>query len=299
MWNKLLLSLLGLSVAGLAAVIVVERTRERKNAVLLEDLLAAAESPPARTLSSEEVTDLPPPIQRYLAHVLPEEPPSVRAVRIEQQGTFRSGGAASEWSSFTATEHVTIQPPGFVWDASIEMFPWVPVRVVDAYHDGRGALWARLGSVLSVADMAPSPELDEGELMRYLAEAPLYPTALLPGGGVTWTPIDGRSARATLEHRGTTASLVFHVNDRDEVERVMGHRAFAKDDGTFEYRPWTGYWRNYEIRNGVRVPLDGEVAWVYPAEGEVSYWRGHMAEIEYLSDGPDGSIRTAGQLRRR
>jgi hypothetical protein len=282
MWIKLLLSGLGLLLAGLVVVVVVEWARlDQNTAEVVDDLLAAAEERPGRVVQASDVDDLPPPVRRYLRHVLRDGQPVVETVRIEQSGTFRAGGAGSPWRPFTATQHVTTRPPGFVWDAAIEMMPLVSVRVLDAYHDGRGVLQARVGGVLPVMDAAPSPELDEGELLRYLAEAPLYPTALLPGMGVTWTPIDDRSARATLIDRGTTASLIFHVNDRNEVARVTGERSFTRDDGTSEYRPWIGYWRAYDDRGGVRVPTEGEVAWTYPDAGEVSYWRGRIETVLY------------------
>lgn len=281
MW-KYLLGGAGLAAAGAVTFVIAERARfDREVAAVVEDILDTTGQAAVSAPSPPAWADLPAPIQRYLRHVRPEGAIDIRAVRLQQRGSFRSD-PTGEWRSFTATQHVSIRPPGFLWNASIDMMPLLPVRVVDTYHDGRGGLWAKLGGVLTVVDMAPSPELDEGELMRYLAEAPLYPTSLLPGFGVSWTPIDDRSARATLEHRGTTASLVFHVNERDEVESVAGERAYAKDDGSFEYRPWRGYWRNYAVRNGMRVPLEGEVAWEHP-DGEVPYWRGHIEGIEHLS----------------
>jgi hypothetical protein len=280
MWTTLLVTI-GLVVAGLGGMIYVGRQRlDRKNKAVVDGLLAATEAPSYRAVRTRDLDDLPAPIRRYLRHVLPLDQPPVQAVRLEQTGTFRSGGSGAPWKDFTATQHVTIRPPGFVWDASIAMLPGLSVRVLDAYADGKGALWARLGGVVPVADPTPGPALDEGELMRYLAEAPLYPTALLPDMGITWTAVDDRSARATLEHRGTTATLVFHVNDQDEVERVTGKRPFLTDDGTYEERSWKGTWRNYERRGSLRVPTEGEVAWIHP-EGAVAYWRGHMESIEY------------------
>lgn len=289
MWTTLLLVALGLAIVGLGGAIYVERIRlDRKNKAVVDDLLAAAEPPSERVVRPGNLDDLPAPVQRYLNHALQPEQSPVQIVQLQQTGTFRSGGAGSSWNDFTAAQHVTIRPPGFVWDASIKMLPELSVRVLDAYADGRGALWARLGGVVPVADPTPGPALDEGELLRYLAEAPLYPTALLPGMGVTWTAIDDRSARATLEHRGTTASLVFHFNDQNEVERVTGKRPFLTDDGTYEERPWKGTWRNYEHRNGLHVPTDGEVAWIHPEE-EVAYWRGHVDSIEYQFADPESA----------
>jgi hypothetical protein len=282
MWTKLLLAGLGAVLIGLAATVALKRSStEEAVTQLVDDLVDAATLPTDAVVRPDDLADLPPPVRRYLRHVLRDGQPVVETVRIEQSGTFRAGGAGSPWRPFTATQHVTTRPPGFVWDAAIEMMPLVSVRVLDAYHDGRGVLQARVGGVLPVMDAAPSPELDEGELLRYLAEAPLYPTALLPGMGVTWTPIDDRSARATLIDRGTTASLIFHVNDRNEVARVTGERSFTRDDGTSEYRPWIGYWRAYDDRGGVRVPTEGEVAWTYPDAGEVSYWRGRIETVLY------------------
>ncbi len=282
---KGLLLFFGLLVAGLVGAAFLGWARhDRANASLLEALLAASEEEPSRVVRSKDLKRLPPPIRRYLKHVLPSEEADLEAVRIVQHGTFRRERSAA-WSPFTATQHVTTRPPGFVWDARIEMVPWIPVRVIDAYLEGRGHLHASLGGILTVADPASDPALDEGELMRYLAEAPLYPTVLLPGRNVEWTPIDDRSARATIVDRGTTASLVFHVNDRNEVERVTGERPFMNEDGTYERRSWNGYWHTYEERAGIRRPVDGEVAWTYP-DGEESYWRGHMETFEHRPGRP-------------
>jgi hypothetical protein len=44
--------------------------------------------------------------------------------------------------------------------------------------------------------------------------------------------------------------------------------------------PWRGRFWNYAERNGMLVPLDGEVAWVLP-ESMQPYWRGHIVAITY------------------
>ena len=46
--------------------------------------------------------------------------------------------------------------------------------------------------------------------------------------------------------------------------------------------PTPGHCRvwNYHERGGMRVPLDGEVAWLLP-DGAKPYWRGHITEISY------------------
>ena len=286
MWTKIVVAGLGLTVAGLVGTAILKRRQVERQTAHRVDTLLDATSPRTGAFRTADLDGLPAPVQRYLRRALRDGQPYVRTLRVKQRGTFRAGDATATWRPFTAAQHVTVQPPGFVWDASIRMMVGLPVRVLDAYHDGHGILEARLGGVLPVMMGAPGPELDEGELLRYLAEAPLYPTALLPEMGVTWTPIDDRSARATLADRGTTATLVFHFNDTDEVARVEGQRSFAKPDGTTEKRPWRGYWRDYAERGGMWVPTRGEVAWVHPDAGEVSYWRGQLHTFAYDVTGP-------------
>jgi hypothetical protein len=44
--------------------------------------------------------------------------------------------------------------------------------------------------------------------------------------------------------------------------------------------PWSGRGWGYDRRDGMRIPLEAEVAWVLP-EGACPYWRGRIVSIEY------------------
>ncbi|RDZ42508.1 hypothetical protein C5B91_15565 [Haloferax sp. Atlit-10N] len=232
------------------------------------------------TLDEADLSGLPAPVRRYLERVLPGEPRRVQSVRLRQTGAFRLGDADSPWKPMTATQHYTVDPPGFVWDARIDLAPFLPIRVVDAFVGGAGSLEAKLLSVVTVADAPPSPELDEGELARYLAEMVWFPTAFLPGHGVRWEPRDDRSARATLEYRGSTATVVFHFDENDEVVRVTADRWRDTGDGEYERCPWTGYFSDYREVDGMRVPTAAEVAWNLPP-GDLPYWRATIDDAEY------------------
>ncbi|WP_440009398.1 DUF6920 family protein [Halomicrococcus sp. SG-WS-1] len=273
-------AVLGGLVALLAGVLVGKLRLERSRARLVEELLGAADARSERAFTRDDVEGLPPPVRRYFDTVLEEGQPYVRTVRLEQRGQFRLGDADAPWRTLEATQHYTVDPPGFVWDATVAMAPLVPVRVVDQYRDGEGSLRARLLSAVTVAEAEPSPETNAGELMRYLAESVWFPTALLPTEGVEWEPIDERSARATLDHDGTTVSLVFHFDDRNTVERVVAEDRYRRVDDGFEPTRWTGYFRNYRHRNGMFVPVDAEVEWNLP-DGNLPYWRARITALDH------------------
>jgi len=44
--------------------------------------------------------------------------------------------------------------------------------------------------------------------------------------------------------------------------------------------PWEGRLWGYELSDGMRVPLQGEVAWHLP-EGPMPYWRGRITSLRY------------------
>jgi hypothetical protein len=44
--------------------------------------------------------------------------------------------------------------------------------------------------------------------------------------------------------------------------------------------PWQVRFWNYAIRDGMRVPIEGEVAWMLP-EGARPYWRGQITTVTY------------------
>lgn len=243
----------------------------------IDELLSDVEQGTTQYYTQEEVAHLPAPVRAYFEEVLTEEQPVIQGVRLHQCGEFRLGGANASWRALTATQHFTTQPPGFIWNATIDVFPLLSARVIDLYKRGEGILRARLLGVVPVASAGPNRELNEGELVRYLAEAVWFPTALLPSQGITWEPIDDRSARATLEHADVTASLVFHFNEEHRITHVTTERYRQEDD---TYAPWTGYFREYEDRHGIQIPTAAEVEWNLP-EGDLPYWRATIEEITY------------------
>lgn len=268
----------GGALVGLVSIAVVGKRRfDNTVRAHIDELWADVEGDTAQQYSKQELTDLPVPVREYFSEVLTEGQPVIRSVRLHQRGAFRLGGADASWRSLTATQCVTTRPPGFVWDATIDVFPHLPVRVIDLYKRGHGILRARLLGIVPVASVGPNPEMNEGELVRYLAEAVWFPTALLPSQGVEWTPIDDRSARATLEHADVTASVVFHFDDEHRITRVTTERYRQEDDTDAS---WTGYFQEYEECHGIKIPTWAEVEWNLP-EGDLPYWRASIEQVRY------------------
>ena len=190
------------------------------------------------------------------------------------------GETKSKWSRFTSSQVAVTRRPGFDWDGRITMVPGLDVFVHDAYVAGEGILHVELLGLVTLADIRGTPEAAQGELMRFLAEAAWYPTALLPSQGVHWVSIDDVSAKATLTDGATTVSLVFRFNEEGLISGVWAAARHRTVNGALIATPWQGRFWGYEVRGGMRVPLEGEVAWELPEE-LWPYWRGRATEIIY------------------
>ena len=134
--------------------------------------------------------------------------------------------------------------------------------------------------LFSRASMQGKGDSARDELMRFLAEAACYPTALLPSQGVQWRAVDEHSARATLRDGEVSVELLFCFDEDGLIESVRADARGRLVDGKMVTLPWEGLWSDYQQRNGMCVPLQGEVRWLLP-QGPRPYWRGRIGRIEY------------------
>ena len=271
-------ALVVLVIAGLSAY-GMERW-ERTTRELTARLDAARAPLAAKRFDANELDGLPAPVQRYFRAALKSGQPLVGAASFSHTGTFNSSATAESWSPFRSTQRVVVNRPGFVWDARIAILPGIAVHVHDAYVTGDGLLHAAVLGVFTVADQRGSAELARGELLRFLAETAWYPTALLPSQGVRWSPIDERSARAAFDDGALHLALTFTFSADGFIDTVRADARARTVGDHNEMLPWEGRFWNYVERDGMKIPLDGEVAWLTPA-GRKPYWRGTIETIVY------------------
>jgi len=75
-------------------------------------------------------------------------------------------------------------------------------------------------------------------------------------------------------------TMLFTFNDAGLISSARAEARGRVVGGEVVPTPWEGRWSDYEVRDGMLVPLGGEVAWILPG-GSKPYWRGKITHVEY------------------
>jgi hypothetical protein len=237
---------------------------------------------------ARELAGLPAPVQRYFRAALKDGQPIIAAATIDMAGTINMSATGEQWKLFTSTQRAVnsvtgTQPrlrPGFLWNATVTMFPGVVARVEDSYIAGQGQLIAKLLGLFTVAQARGDGELARGEFMRYFAEAAWYPTALLPSQGVRWQAVDDASAKATIVDGPVSLTLLFRFNEAGLIASVHAEVRGAGVGKEMVMLPWDCRYSDYQAQHGMLIPMTGEAAWMRP-EGRKAYFVGKVKKLSY------------------
>ncbi|MDH3693085.1 MAG: hypothetical protein OER96_00745 [Gammaproteobacteria bacterium] len=220
-----------------------------------------------------DINTLPTLISKFAERATAQQHNTPKLIHIHQRGEIRMKPNAS-WQSFKADQYFSTYEPGFIWIAKIKMTPFISVTVVDSYVDRQGNLQARLFDSIPLTS-ATSPQLDQGELMRYIAELVWNPAAVLFNLDLHFTMLDDETAAASIG--GSSVELSF--NKSGDITRIFAPNR-PRTVGTDSIpAPWEGKFFDYAQVGPYRVPKRGEVAWLLE-EGIFTYWRGEIVEIK-------------------
>jgi hypothetical protein len=270
----LLAAVVALGIGLVVAVQVGRMLSDRRIDAEVNDLLAANAGAPPGAITEADLAPLPEPVQRWLrwAGVVGRE--RVSTVRMEQRGEFRLG-EDRDWIPFTATQHYTTNPPGFLWSVELELMPLVTVSGRDGYRNGEGSIEMRVLSLVPVASKTGGG-LNQGAALRYLNEIMWFPTAAL-SEQITWEPVDATSARAVFRDGDLTVSTIFVFDAEGKITTMTADRYNDEKD---DILPWSTPIEAWGEFDGLRIPVKGQGVWAYPT-GDFTYIRLEITDIAY------------------
>jgi hypothetical protein len=239
-------------------------------------LLASAARPCPEAIRKEELDRLPAPMARYLRLAGVPGKKRTACSRLRQAGFFRTA-PGKPWLPMAAEEYHVAEPPGFLWYGVVKAMPLVNIAAKDMFAGGRGRMLVKLAGLFTLAD-ATGPEVDQGELLRYLGEIAWFPTAWL-SPRLAWQELDERTCTVAISLGGQSASATIHFNRRGLPARLTAMRP-REVKGKYPLDPWAGTVMRYREMDGLVIPTEAMATWRL-ASGDFHYFRGRIEHIEY------------------
>ena len=220
--------------------------------------------------------DLPEAVQALALRCGARPDGSVSAVVMSQHG-FMKDRPADRPMMFSADETIQLDRTEFRWVAKCDPINLLVVR--DQLIGSEGKLSLLAFGALPISTVSSGAKTTKGDIIRYLAELPWAPDAILRNHELTWQALDQRTFLVSAGGRNVRGEVVLRLGDDGLVSNVEAEDRPRKENGHFVERPWRGRFTAYEQRQGRLVPSRGEVGWMLDGAffeawfGELKEWR--------------------------
>lgn len=242
---------------------------------LIENLYSEANTQDV-IVTEAMIKNLPKPVRKYLTYtgVVGKQVP--KTVYLKQVGKIRQNPEAS-WMNFEATEYYSVNPPKFIWKASLPSSRLPLVLGLDKFADGQGNMTIKMLSLFSIVD-AKGKEINQGAMMRYLNEMMWFPAAFL-GNNISWKEIDDTSAEVTLTDKGKTASAILYFDGEGKLINFVAKR-YMTSGKNYQLETWATPIAEYGEFEGLKLPVKGSAVWNLDGR-DYKYIDISVSEIEY------------------
>lgn len=242
----------------------------------VENLLSKSKGADKKIIEEADIKGLPSSVQKWLefSQVLGKE--RIVTIKVDQKAEMRLEKEQS-WMPLTSRQYFTTNEPGFIWIAKIKAAPLIHIVGKDKYLDGKGNMLIKIMSLVTVAD-GKGKEVDQGTLLRFLAETVWFPTAALEDY-INWEEINDNSAKATMTYGNIKASGIFTFGDNGEVKNFTAQR-FKELNGEYSLETWSIDVSAYKDFSGIKIPTKGEITWKL-ADGDFNWYNFEVLNVEY------------------
>lgn len=226
----------------------------------------------------EKLSGLPPLVQTWMqrSEIMGTNIP--QRAHLWQKGQMKTK-PANDWMQVEAEQWMILDPPGFAWKARVGQGSLLQFSGRDVYREGRGQMIINLYSLFPVVHAVGEP-IDQGALVRYLAEIIWFPWAVL-NSNIQWETLDGSSVKATLIDGGLTVSGIFRFS---KLGDVIGFEAlrYYYDKPKSSLEKWVVQLDENSFREfeGIRIPCRSTVTWVL-STGEFTWYRVTITDAHF------------------
>jgi hypothetical protein len=218
-------------------------------------------------------------IKNFFRSVIDDSTVSPLFITVKQKADFKTD-LNSDWFPLTATEYFTTVKPNFLWNSKMKTSSLFWVNAIDSYIHGKGNMLIKLNSSITVAD-SWGVELDKSGLFRYISEAVLFPTKLLPSENLLWNVLDSNIAEIKFVDNNNSVVMKLFFDTYHRVYKIETLDKYRALEDEYKKSLYTVYFSNYRyFEYGFWIPTYYEVEWDLPG-GKFKYGKFNIEEIKY------------------
>jgi hypothetical protein len=281
---KKILTVLGAIVFGIFIFLIINNySMNQMVEKEIDEFITEAKQAKVRTFSYKDLEDLPKPVQRYFRYTLKDGQKYIKFARMKAFGLFKRPNRGKKWGKMEVDQYFITERPAFLWDASMRNDPfkfwWSDIR--DKYHNSKGDMYVNLFSGFNVLDARGIKKLDNTMFMRFIGEAVLFPTALLPSNYLKWEPIDKNSAKVLVSDGENKGEAICYFNKVGEIVKWVTNGRYERCGDSHREVGTIGYRSEYRDINGIKVPMKFVVTRVLPDGTHEVFWKGEVLDIQF------------------
>lgn len=241
--------------------------------------IRTANSTPGKLVTPERLDLVPYPVQHWIKSSGWLGKPAANIVRLQQQGQLKTS-PDSKWIDYKASQYIGVNQPSFAWYAEMQQSPILLLKGLDQFTNGKGQMAISLAGLYRVVNSS-GPTIDQGSMVRYLAEICWYPSAAL-NDYITWTAVDSLHAIGHIQIGKQHAEGLFTFSQNGGMTRFEAMRYMDQQSKPATLEKWVIDIDadSYKSFDGIRIPARSSVSWQLK-EGEFLWLKMEITSLTY------------------
>ena len=230
------------------------------------------------TLTEQDISALPLPVNRYLHYTGAVGRPKVRNFFVFFKGRMRSK-MDGKWMEVSARQVSFFDDTARFFYIRMKMFG-IPVEGLHSYSGSAAIMKIRAASLYNIAD-AGGEKMNRSETVTMLNDMCLLAPSTLISPNIRWETIDSLTVRASFINKGNRVSAILTFNQAGALVNFSSEDRFESADGKhYESYPWSTPVLSYGDFNGIRLPSSADAIWQTP-KGPFVYAHFDITGIRY------------------
>ena len=242
----------------------VSREYERHLKSALSQEKATEDTSSEKTISKEQLMNLPTPLKRYFEYtgiVGSQRVTHFKLILTGQMKMTQDG----EWAPVKVTQYSFVQQGKRLFMMDMK-YKGLNIKGLHYFHNGGAQMTIRILDLIQVAHNE-GIYMKKGETVTWFNDMCIFAPGALLEADVTWEEIDENHVKGTLTEDGISVTAILTIDDEGRlIDFISEDRYMAQSDGTYLNLPWSTPMSDFAEFHGLRLGSEGAAVWHFEKE---------------------------------